>query len=158
MTDKREELISGSIVKLMFKLGIPGIIGMLVISLYSFVDAAFVGRYVGEKALGAISVAYAFTLINNGIAVLIGIGSASVLSRAIGRKDRFSYGKCACPNRAVVIDCNGCRICFCAAAFTPHRGRRRNAFIGRTILAYCVLRLHFCELWTGFEYGLARRR
>ena len=88
MTDKREELISGSIVKLMFKLGIPGIIGMLVISLYSFVDAAFVGRYVGEKALGAISVAYAFTLINNGIAVLIGIGSASVLSRAIGRKDQ----------------------------------------------------------------------
>ena len=88
MTDKREELINGSIVKLMFKLGIPGIIGMLVISLYSFVDAAFVGRYVGEKALGAISVAYAFTLINNGIAVLIGIGSASVLSRAIGRKDQ----------------------------------------------------------------------
>ena len=88
MTDKREELINGSIVKLMFKLGIPGIIGMLVISVYSFVDAAFVGRYVGEKALGAISVAYAFTLINNGIAVLIGIGSASVLSRAIGRKDQ----------------------------------------------------------------------
>ena len=61
---------------------------MLVIRLYSFVDAIFVGRYVGDKALGAISIAYAFTLINNGIAVLVGIGSASVLSRAVGRKDR----------------------------------------------------------------------
>ncbi|MGP1577869.1 MAG: MATE family efflux transporter [Treponema sp.] len=88
MTDKREELITGNIFTLMLKLGIPGIIGMLVISLYSFVDAMFVGKYVGEKALGAISVAYAFTLINNGIAVLIGIGSASILSRAVGRQDQ----------------------------------------------------------------------
>ncbi|MEL3905491.1 MAG: MATE family efflux transporter [Treponema sp.] len=88
MTDKREELVTGNIFKLMLKLGIPGIVGMLVISLYSFVDAVFVGRYVGEKALGAISIAYAFTLINNGIAVLIGIGSASILSRAVGRQDQ----------------------------------------------------------------------
>ncbi|MGP1595057.1 MAG: MATE family efflux transporter [Treponema sp.] len=88
MTDKREELVTGNIFTLMLKLGIPGIIGMLVISLYSFADAAFVGKYVGEKALGAISVAYAFTLINNGIAVLIGIGSASILSRAVGRQDQ----------------------------------------------------------------------
>ncbi len=88
MTDEREELTTGNMFKLMLKLGVPGIIGMLVISLYSFVDAIFVGRYVGDKALGAISIAYAFTLINNGIAVLVGIGSASVLSRAVGRKDR----------------------------------------------------------------------
>ena len=88
MTDEREDLTSGNMFKLMLKLGIPGIIGMLVISLYSFVDAIFVGRYVGDKALGAISIAYAFTLINNGIAVLVGIGSASVLSRAVGRKDQ----------------------------------------------------------------------
>ena len=157
MTDKREELISGSIVKLMFKLGIPGIIGMLVISLYSFVDAAFVGRYVGEKALGAISVAYAFTLINNGIAVLIGIGSASVLSRAIGRKDQKTIDS-VMGNVLVLTVLLSSIVMVAGYVFAPHRGRRRNAFIGRTILAYCVLRLHFCELWTGFEYGLARRR
>lgn len=52
MTDEREELTSGNMFKLMLKLGIPGIIGMLVISLYSFVDAIFVGRYVGDKAAG----------------------------------------------------------------------------------------------------------
>lgn len=87
MQDKREHLITGNMFKLMMELSIPGIVGMLVISLYSFVDAIFVGRYAGKTALGAISVSYAFTLINNGIAVLIGIGSASVLSRAVGRKD-----------------------------------------------------------------------
>lgn len=88
MTDKREHLISGNMFKLMLELSIPGIIGMFVISLYSFVDAIFVGRYVSSVALGAVSLAYTFTLINNGIAVLVGIGSASVLSRAIGRSDQ----------------------------------------------------------------------
>ncbi|EGC78655.1 MATE efflux family protein [Treponema denticola F0402] len=88
MTDKREHLISGNMFKLMLELSIPGIIGMFVISLYSFVDAIFVGRYVSSVALGAVSLAYTFTLINNGIAVLVGIGSASVLSRAVGRSDK----------------------------------------------------------------------
>ncbi|PID51902.1 MAG: MATE family efflux transporter [Candidatus Moraniibacteriota bacterium] len=88
MKDKREKLISGNIFSLMMELTLPAIVGMLVISLYSFVDAIFVGKFVGEIALGAISIGYAFTLINNGIAVLVGIGSASVLSRAIGGKDQ----------------------------------------------------------------------
>ncbi|MGP1459553.1 MAG: MATE family efflux transporter [Treponema sp.] len=88
MNDKREHLLKGKIASLMFELTVPGIIGMLVISLYVFVDAIFVGRYAGKTALGSISLAYTFTLLNNGIAVLVGIGSASVLSRAIGRQDQ----------------------------------------------------------------------
>ena len=90
MKDKREELTNKKIIPLMFRLGIPGIVGMFVISLYSFVDAAFVGQFAenGKIALGAISTAYTFTLINNGIAVLVGIGAASLLARAVGRKDQ----------------------------------------------------------------------
>lgn len=88
MEDKRRALLEEGIGKLLIKLSLPAIVGMLVIGLYSFVDGIFVGQWVGEDALGAISVAYPFTLINNGIAVLVGIGSASVLSRAIGRKDK----------------------------------------------------------------------
>ncbi len=72
----------------MIELTVPAIVGMLVVQLYSFVDGIFVGKFVGEVALGAISIGHAFTLINNGIAVLVGIGSASVLSRAIGRGDQ----------------------------------------------------------------------
>lgn len=88
MNKNREELINGSMIGLLFKLSIPGIIGMLVIGLYNLCDAIFVGKLVGESALGAVSIAYPFTLINNCIAVLLGMGSASVLSRAIGAKDR----------------------------------------------------------------------
>jgi len=90
MKDKREELTNKRIIPLMLRLGIPGIVGMFIVSLYSFADAAFVGQFAenGKIALGAISTAYTFTLINNGIAVLVGVGAASLLARAVGRKDQ----------------------------------------------------------------------
>ncbi len=90
---KKDALLHDNIVKLMFKLSIPAIVGMFVIGLYSFVDAIFVGQWVNEVAVGAISVAYPITLLNNGISVLVGIGSASVLSRAIGRDDQKTVDK-----------------------------------------------------------------
>ncbi len=90
---KKDALLHDNIVKLMFKLSIPAIVGMFVIGLYSFVDAIFVGQWVNEVAVGAISVAYPITLLNNGISVLVGIGSASVLSRAIGKDDQKTVDK-----------------------------------------------------------------
>ena len=85
--DTREMLISGNIFKTMLTLSVPAVLGMVVIGLYNFMDAVFVGQMVGPVAMTAVKVSYPFTLINSGIATLIGQGSASVLSRAIGKKD-----------------------------------------------------------------------
>ncbi|NFG96129.1 MATE family efflux transporter [Clostridium sporogenes] len=87
MNKNREELINGNMLTLLLKLSIPGIIGMLVIGLYNLCDAIFVGKLVGETALAAVSISSPFTFINNCIAVLVGVGSSSILSRAIGSKD-----------------------------------------------------------------------
>ncbi len=87
MNKNREELINGNMFKLLLKLSVPGIIGMLVIGLYSLCDAIFVGKLVGETALAAVSISSPYTFINNCIAVLVGVGSSSILSRAIGAKD-----------------------------------------------------------------------
>lgn len=86
--DSREMLISGNIFKTMLTLSVPAVLGMVVIGLYNFMDAVFVGQMVGPVAMTAVKVSYPFTLINSGIATLIGQGSASVLSRAIGKKDK----------------------------------------------------------------------
>ncbi|MEA4891760.1 MAG: MATE family efflux transporter [Peptococcaceae bacterium] len=93
MSQVRAELLKEKPFRLMIKLCVPAIIGMLVVGLYSFMDAVFVGQLIGENAMGAVSVAYPFTLINNGIATLVGIGSASILSRAIGEKDYDTVDK-----------------------------------------------------------------
>ncbi|MCL0066007.1 MATE family efflux transporter, partial [Dehalococcoidia bacterium] len=84
MNKPKEELLNESMMSLFFRMSVPAMVGMLAIGLYNLMDAIFVGRLVGESALGGIAVAFPFTMINTGIAVLIGIGSASVLSRAIG--------------------------------------------------------------------------
>lgn len=82
--DRKNFLLTASSGRLMVSLSLPAIVGMVVIGLYTFVDAIYAGQLISTDAMGAVSIAYPFTFINSGIACLIGMGSASVLSRAIG--------------------------------------------------------------------------
>ena len=91
--DTREMLVSGNVFKTMLTLSVPAVLGMVVIGLYNFMDAVFVGQMVGPVAMTAVKVSYPFTLINSGIATLIGVGSSSVLSRAIGERDQETVDK-----------------------------------------------------------------
>lgn len=84
----RQELLTKSPVRLMFQLGIPGIVGMVVIGLYPFMDGVFAGNIIGQSAMAACSVAMPLTFVNNGISTLLGVGSASILSRALGKGDK----------------------------------------------------------------------
>ncbi|MFN6470948.1 MAG: MATE family efflux transporter [Nostoc sp. SerVER01] len=81
------EILDGSLIKLMFKLSIPSTLGILMLSLNTFIDALFAGRFIGETALAGISLALPIIAIINGFAFCIGVGSASILSRAIGSGD-----------------------------------------------------------------------
>lgn len=85
--DTRTELLTKSPVALMIKLSIPAVFGMVVVGLYNMMDSIFVGQMVGAVQMGAVSVSYPFTLINAGSAAMLGVGSASILSRAIGERD-----------------------------------------------------------------------
>ena len=80
--DTREMLVSGNVFKTMLTLSVPAVLGMVVIGLYNFMDAVFFCQMVGPVAMTAVKVSYPFTLINSGIATLIGQGSASVLALA----------------------------------------------------------------------------
>ena len=87
------EILQGNIFKLMFKLSIPSILGILMLSLNTFFDALFAGQFIGTNALAGISLALPLTGIVDGFALLIGVGSASVLSRAIGAGDIKTQSK-----------------------------------------------------------------
>ena len=91
--DMKTQLLTKSPEELLFKLAIPGIIGMLVIGLYPFMDGIFAGRLIGDYAMSAISVSMSLTIINGGISALIGVGSASIVSRAIGKGDKETIDK-----------------------------------------------------------------
>jgi putative MATE family efflux protein len=91
--DTRDEILNLGIWKLFGKLAIPAIIGMLMYAVYVFVDAIFVGQWVGKEGLAAISIVYPLTLINSAIASFMGMGFASLLSRAMGAGDKKTIGK-----------------------------------------------------------------
>jgi putative MATE family efflux protein len=101
--DTREEILTLGIWQLFKKLAIPAIIGMLMYAIYIFIDAIFVGQWVGPNGLAAITVVYPLTLVNLAIASFMGVGSASILSRAIGAKDKETVDKILGNNTLFVL-------------------------------------------------------
>ena len=86
--DMKTQLLTKNPKDLMFQLALPGIIGMLIIGLYPFMDGVFAGWIIGDYAMSSISISMSLTLINGAISALIGVGSASILSRAIGKGNK----------------------------------------------------------------------
>ena len=86
MNKNSKELLTEQPLQILIKLSLPAILGMIVIGLYPLMDGIFAGQILGEKAMTAVGIATPFTYINTGIATLIGVGSASLLSRAIGER------------------------------------------------------------------------
>ena len=74
--------------RLLFKLSMPAIIGMMVHGLYNLVDTIFVGQFAGTLGIGGITIAFPIQMIMMGIGMTIGIGGASLISRRMGERDR----------------------------------------------------------------------
>lgn len=89
----KTQLLTKKPIELLFQLSIPAVIGMTVIGLYPLMDGVFAGNIIGQTAMTACGVATTLTIFNNGVATLVGIGSASVLSRALGKGDQETVDK-----------------------------------------------------------------
>ena len=93
MNKNSKELLTEQPLQILIKLSLPAILGMIVIGLYPLMDGIFAGQILGEKAMTAVGIATPFTYINTGIATLIGVGSTSLLSRAIGEGNQRTIDK-----------------------------------------------------------------
>lgn len=87
MEEQRNLILNGNIRPLLFKFSAPAITGMLVSALYNMVDTLYVGQGVGPLAISALTIVLPIQLIIMAIGIMIGIGSASVISRAFGAKE-----------------------------------------------------------------------
>lgn len=76
----KEQLLTKTPLSLMFQLSIPAVI---VIGLYPLMDGIFAEKIIGQTVMTACGVAMPLTFFNSGVSTLFGVGSASVLSRAI---------------------------------------------------------------------------
>ncbi len=85
--NKNKLLQSENIPQLLLKLTIPATIGMLVMALYNIVDTIFIGRYIGPKGIAGLSIVFPIQLIVMAFGQLVGMGGASIISRAFGAED-----------------------------------------------------------------------
>ena len=82
--EKSSYLGTEPIPKLLLKQALPAAIGFMVMSMNMVVDTFFVGQYIGELAIGAISVIFPISFLFSSIGMSIGIGGGSIVSRALG--------------------------------------------------------------------------
>ena len=86
-TNTSEILGTKPVKKLLFSQSAPAAVGFMVMSLNMVVDTFFVGRYIGELAIGAISVIFPISFLLSAVGMSIGIGGGSIVSRALGSND-----------------------------------------------------------------------
>ena len=83
-----EALGSEPIGKLLINQAVPASIGILVMSLNILVDTIFVGNWIGPIAIAAINVVLPVSFFIAALGMAIGIGGSSIISRALGGKDK----------------------------------------------------------------------
>ncbi len=74
--------------KLLVKQAVPASIGILVMSLNILVDTIFVGNWIGATAIAAINVVLPVSFFIAALGMAIGIGGSSIISRALGAKNK----------------------------------------------------------------------
>ena len=83
-----EELGTLDIRSLLIKQSVPASIGILFMSLNVLVDTIFVGQWIGALAIAAVSVVLPITFLISSLGMAIGIGGSSIISRALGSKNK----------------------------------------------------------------------
>jgi len=81
------------VLKAIFTMAIPVMLGMIVQVLYNMVDTFFVGKLNDVNQLAAANLGFPFFMIMMAIGSIIGVGSASVISRYIGMKKTREAGE-----------------------------------------------------------------
>ena len=79
----------------LIRLSVPAMIGLLVNTLYTMVDMLFVGQSVGPLGIAALGMSLPVYLLITGIALMMGVGGASLLSRELGAQQTEAAGKTA---------------------------------------------------------------
>jgi len=85
--DRQKMLGNKPIGKLLWQFALPASVGMFVMALYNIVDTIFIGRVVGPLGIAGLTIVFPVQMLVMSLGGMIGIGGASIISRALGAKD-----------------------------------------------------------------------
>ncbi|AOT71499.1 MATE family efflux transporter [Geosporobacter ferrireducens] len=87
------DLTSGSVLKHLITFSIPLLLGNLLQALYNTVDSIWVGRFIGAKALGAVSVSFPIIMILVSLVLGITMATTVLVSQYAGAKNQQMISK-----------------------------------------------------------------
>ncbi len=85
--DETKKLGTEPILKLIAKFSIPSVIAMFVNAIYNIVDRIYIGKFVGENALGGLTIAFPFMMITFAFGALFAIGGSSLIAIKFGEQN-----------------------------------------------------------------------
>ncbi len=89
---KTEEMRTKSIPRLILKYSVSTFFALFFNELYNIVDTIFVSRGVGDNAMGGVSIIFPFMLVQGAISQTIGAGSATIISKLLGKRNYEKAG------------------------------------------------------------------
>jgi len=102
MSDRKAQLTDGPVGRILLSMTGPMIVGMFALVAFNLADAFFVAQ-LGTPQLAAMSFTFPVVMFLGSIAIGLGIGTASVLSRAIGRGDTMRVRRIATDSLALAF-------------------------------------------------------
>lgn len=84
VSTRQDMLATEPVRRLLWRLSIPAMAGMLTMSLYHVVDTIFIGRGVGSLAIAGVTIVFPVMMLMMALGMMVGIGAASVVSRRLG--------------------------------------------------------------------------
>lgn len=93
MAEQSIQMGTDPIGKLLVRQAVPASIGILVMSLNILIDTIFVGQWIGANAIAAINVVLPVSFFIAALGMSIGMGGGSIISRALGSKDKARANK-----------------------------------------------------------------
>jgi putative MATE family efflux protein len=88
-----EQLRSESIGKLFRSFVFPAIMGIVVAGVQTIIDGYFIGNGVGSQGLAGVTLAFPAVMLIVAVAVMMGMGSSSLVALELGRSNRDKAGK-----------------------------------------------------------------
>ena len=80
--------------KLLFSMGIPAVLSMLIQALYNIVDTIYISQY-SQDAMFAIGLVYPMQMVGLSLALGTGVGIGTLVSRRLGEKRKEEAGHVA---------------------------------------------------------------
>ncbi len=86
--DSRQDMLANLPVRvLLWRLALPAMAGMATMAFYHVVDTVFIGRGVGSTAITGVTIVFPVMMLMLALGFMVGMGSASVVSRSLGAHD-----------------------------------------------------------------------